>query len=103
MLFYSGGFRFFFPIAGIYSSRLISFIWEMEFSAFHLNRKSKLDNCSDPWSEVPVISSAAAEAFGTFTLAVTNAVIAVSDTDPIVGALLFASVAVLVWMEATKR
>ena len=69
----------------------------MELSAFHVNQRSMLDNCSDPWSEVPVISSAAAEAFGTFTLAVTDSVIAGYNTDPVLGALLFASVAVLGW------
>ena len=74
----------------------------MEHSSLHLNRKSLLDNCSDPWSEVPIISSAAAEAFGTFTLAVTNAAISGSNRDPVVGALLFASVAVLGW-DKTNR
>ena len=68
----------------------------MQLTSFHLNRRSILENCSDPWSEVPATYSAAAEALGTFTLAVTNAIISGHNPDPLIGAVVFASVVVLV-------
>ena len=84
------------PLSGIFSFKLVSFIWELQLTSFHLNRTSILENCSDPWSEVPAAYSAAAEALGTFTLAVTNAFISRQNPDPLIGALVFASVVVLV-------
>ena len=84
------------PFSGILSLRIVCFIWDMQLTYFHLNRRSILENCSDPWSEVPATYSAAAEALGTFTLAVTNAFISGQNPDPLVGALVFASVVVLV-------
>ena len=99
----SGCYKCFLPLVGIFSHRIIGFIWEMQLSSFHLNRRSILENCSDPWSEVPATYTMAAEALGTFTLAVTSAVISWNNPDPLVGALVFASVVVLVRYWCTQQ
>ena len=82
-------------MTGMYSFSVVSLIWEAGFSTFHANRTSSLENCSDPFADAPLIWCAAAEALGTFALTVASALIADSGTDPVVGALLFASIVVL--------
>ena len=77
------------------SFSVVGLIWEAGLSPFHANRKSSLENCSDPLADAPLIWCAAAEALGTFALTVASALIADSGTDPVVGAVLFASVVVL--------
>ena len=75
----------------------------MQLTSFHLNRKSTLEDCSDPWAEVPAPYSAVAEALGTFALAVTSALMSWHNPDPLVGALVFASVVVLVRYSCTQQ
>jgi hypothetical protein len=56
--------------AGLITFRLMSAVWRLELSAFHVGRPTALSTCSTPWGHVPTHVSALAEFVGSFVIGI---------------------------------